>query len=111
MNTASNKAADLLAASPLKVTPLEDFYSEEFRSAYCVGQKYTLRASDDPYWEIYKPDHKTEAIWRAWIEETRAKLAACFESWLDAGKVKFVAASEGAGSTARAQVAGTGTVT
>lgn len=88
MKPASNKAADMLAAAPIKFTPVVDFYSEEFSSQYVKGLYYTLRRD-------------------AALNE---KLASCMETWLDEGSIVLVDPSQGTDATGKSAVSGTGVV-
>lgn len=66
----------------MQLTPLKDFFSEEFQSQYCVGLSYTVRPQD-------------------------TKLAALVPKWIADGKVRVGAPDNAA---VAAQFSGTGEV-
>lgn len=48
----------------MQFTPLKDFFSEELKSAYCVGLSYQIRPDDK----------KLAALVPQWIEEGKVRM-------------------------------------
>lgn len=50
----------------MQFTPLKDFFSDEFKSAYCVGLSYTARPQDEKLLDLIPQ----------WIEDGLVRLGA-----------------------------------